>query len=179
MRRKRADFAHLCLLLWIIRRENINVNVHLIFFYHYIWLILKILLGTTAAQLIAGVENLTDGCIRGRFFPCFPHRDIRISSWLASWIRQGAVPMVTLNLQRAVPVGWAVPDAWHHQMVYGVGPKGEGQKYCVTFSQALSWNRCLFDEPFGGCAGTNSCAATLLSLCFKSQKTGCDVTMVC
>jgi len=32
--------------------------------------------------------------------------------------------VVTLNRQRAVPQGWVIPDAWHHQMVYGVGPKG-------------------------------------------------------
>ena len=38
----------------------------------------------------------------------------------------GAVPVVTLNLQKAVPSGHHVPDAWHHQMVFGVGPQGIG-----------------------------------------------------
>ena len=36
----------------------------------------------------------------------------------------GAVPLATLNLQRGVKPGWTVPDAWHHQMVYGVSSKG-------------------------------------------------------
>jgi len=37
----------------------------------------------------------------------------------------GAVPVATLNLQRGVKPGWTIPDAWHHQMVYGVSSKGE------------------------------------------------------
>ena len=36
----------------------------------------------------------------------------------------GAVPVVTLNLQKGVQAEVQMPDAWHHQMVYGVGPKG-------------------------------------------------------
>ena len=36
----------------------------------------------------------------------------------------GAVPVATLNLQRGVKPGWTIPDAWHHQMVYGVSGKG-------------------------------------------------------
>jgi len=44
----------------------------------------------------------------------------------------GAVPLLTLNLQRAVPRGWVIPDAWHHQMVYGVGPKGDFSIYLVN-----------------------------------------------
>ena len=39
--------------------------------------------------------------------------------------RSGAVPLLTLNLQKAVPLGYPIPDAWHHQMVYGVDQKGE------------------------------------------------------
>lgn len=37
----------------------------------------------------------------------------------------GAVPIATLNLQRGVKPGWTIPDAWHHQMIYGVSSKGE------------------------------------------------------
>ncbi len=37
---------------------------------------------------------------------------------------KGAVAVVTLNLQKGVPAEVQIPDAWHHQMVYGVGPKG-------------------------------------------------------
>ena len=39
----------------------------------------------------------------------------------------GAVPVATLNLQRGVKPGWTIPDAWHHQMVYGVSSKGKSQ----------------------------------------------------
>lgn len=34
------------------------------------------------------------------------------------------VPLCTLNLQKGVPPGQVIPDAWHHQVVYGIGPKG-------------------------------------------------------
>ena len=35
----------------------------------------------------------------------------------------GAVPIATLNLQRSkVRIGQTIPDAWHHQMIFGVGP---------------------------------------------------------
>ena len=36
----------------------------------------------------------------------------------------GAVPVVTLNLQQGVKGDRLIPDSWHHQMVYGVGPEG-------------------------------------------------------
>lgn len=36
----------------------------------------------------------------------------------------GAVPIATLNLQNGIAPGNPVPDAWHHQMVFGVGPRG-------------------------------------------------------
>jgi hypothetical protein len=36
----------------------------------------------------------------------------------------GAVPIATLNLQSGIAPGNPVPDAWHHQMVFGVGPRG-------------------------------------------------------
>lgn len=36
----------------------------------------------------------------------------------------GAIPIATLNLQRGVAPGIVIPDAWHHQMVFGVGPQG-------------------------------------------------------
>lgn len=37
----------------------------------------------------------------------------------------GAVPIATLNLQKGVKPGWTIPDAWHHQMIYGVSSKGK------------------------------------------------------
>jgi hypothetical protein len=36
----------------------------------------------------------------------------------------GAVPIATLNLQNGIAPGNPVPDAWHHQMIFGVGPRG-------------------------------------------------------
>lgn len=32
----------------------------------------------------------------------------------------GAVPILTLNLQRGVTSNSVVPDSWHHQMMYGI-----------------------------------------------------------
>ena len=35
----------------------------------------------------------------------------------------GAVPIATLNLQKGkVRPGQTIPDSWHHQMIFGVGP---------------------------------------------------------
>ena len=36
----------------------------------------------------------------------------------------GGVPVATLNLQVGVSQGETVPDAWHHQMIFGVGEQG-------------------------------------------------------
>jgi len=35
----------------------------------------------------------------------------------------GAVPIATLNLQNGIAPGSQVPDAWHHQMIFGVSPR--------------------------------------------------------
>ncbi|XP_064641142.1 uncharacterized protein LOC135495996 [Lineus longissimus] len=88
------------------------------------YLLSRSVAGTTSPDLIAGINSLTDGAIYGRFFSFYPRRKVDILRWLGYWISRGAVPLVTLNLQKAVPPGWVTPDAWHHQMVYGVGPKG-------------------------------------------------------
>lgn len=56
--------------------------------------------------------------------------------WFSFYLDIGAVPVATLNLQQGVKShqgvklqqggkSQSIPDAWHHQMVYGVGPKGE------------------------------------------------------
>ena len=39
-------------------------------------------------------------------------------------IISGGVPVATLNLQVGVVAGATIPDAWHHQMIFGVGPQG-------------------------------------------------------
>uniref|UniRef100_UPI0037E95418 uncharacterized protein isoform X1 n=1 Tax=Semicossyphus pulcher TaxID=241346 RepID=UPI0037E95418 len=78
--------------------------------------------GATHAQLIQGAEEASKGKVIGRFFHLHPHRLVRLVSWLARWIRKGAVPIATMNMQRAVPEGEEVPDAWHHQLIFGVAP---------------------------------------------------------
>lgn len=78
--------------------------------------------GATHQQLIDGAEQASDGRVLGRFFSLHPQRKVRLVPWLASWIRRGAVPVATMNMQRAVPAGEETPDAWHHQLIFGVGP---------------------------------------------------------
>jgi hypothetical protein len=46
----------------------------------------------------------------------------------------GAVPLATLNLQRGVKPGWTIPDAWHHQMIYGVSSKGNFSLYLLLIN---------------------------------------------
>lgn len=79
--------------------------------------------GTIHEDIIKGVTKLTDGHIVGRFFPFFPKRNIDLSWWLRNWLTLGAVPIATLNLQKLLIDG-SIPDAWHHQMIYGVSEKG-------------------------------------------------------
>lgn len=76
--------------------------------------------GATHAQLISGAEAASSGRVIGRFFHLYPHRRISLVRWLARWIQRGAVPVATMNMQRAVPKGEEIPDAWHHQLIFGV-----------------------------------------------------------
>ncbi|XP_070786950.1 uncharacterized protein [Enoplosus armatus] len=78
--------------------------------------------GATHAQLIRGAEEASKGEVLGRFFHLHPRRLVRLVPWLARWIRSGAVPVATMNMQLAVPEGEEVPDAWHHQLIFGVAP---------------------------------------------------------
>lgn len=77
--------------------------------------------GTTHEDLIDGLHKLSDGRIYARFFPMYPERVVNLNMWLSFWIENGAVPIATLNLQRGVQ---PIPDAWHHQMIYGVSKEG-------------------------------------------------------
>ncbi|KAF1371615.1 hypothetical protein PFLUV_G00270220 [Perca fluviatilis] len=78
--------------------------------------------GATHAQLIRGAEEASKGKVMGRFFHLHPRRLVRLIPWLARWIQNGAVPVATMNMQLAVPEGEEVPDAWHHQLIFGVAP---------------------------------------------------------
>lgn len=80
--------------------------------------------GATHDDLIRGAETASRGLVEGRFFHFFPRRRVSTLEWLAKWVKLGAVPLVTLNNQVAVPDGHIIPDAWHHQMIYGVSPDG-------------------------------------------------------
>ncbi|KAH9498189.1 hypothetical protein Btru_007917 [Bulinus truncatus] len=80
--------------------------------------------GTTAEELMRGVEKLSNGAVGGRFFHFWPPRKIKLLQWLAYWMKRGAIPMATLNLQQGPHSLWQVPDSWHHQMVYGVSHQG-------------------------------------------------------
>lgn len=59
----------------------------------------------------------------GRFFHLHPPRRVRLLPWLARWIRGGAVPVATMNMQAGVAPGDELPDAWHHQLVFGASLK--------------------------------------------------------
>ncbi|XP_067116864.1 uncharacterized protein [Osmerus mordax] len=78
--------------------------------------------GATHSQLIDGAEQASGGRVMGRFYHLHPRRHVRLVPWLAQWIRRGAVPVATMNMQKAVPEGEEIPDAWHHQLIFGVGP---------------------------------------------------------
>lgn len=78
--------------------------------------------GATHAQLISGAEEASKAKVMGRFFHLHPRRRVNLVPWLARWIRRGAVPVATMNMQLAVPEGEEVPDAWHHQLIFGVAP---------------------------------------------------------
>ncbi|XP_064077268.1 LOW QUALITY PROTEIN: uncharacterized protein LOC135194958 [Macrobrachium nipponense] len=88
------------------------------------YLLSRSVAGTTHKDLIEGVTLLSKGSIKAKFFHMFPKRAVQLSRWLAQWIGRGGVPLATLNLQVGVAVGQTIPDAWHHQMIFGVGPQG-------------------------------------------------------
>ena len=77
--------------------------------------------GCTHRDLIAGLYRLSDKRIYSRFFAMYPERLVNLQSWLGYWIKNGAVPIATLNLQKCEG---SIPDSWHHQMIFGVGPEG-------------------------------------------------------
>ncbi|XP_072513836.1 uncharacterized protein [Salminus brasiliensis] len=78
--------------------------------------------GATHHQLIDGAEQASGGRVLGRFFGFHPARRVKLVPWLARWIRRGAVPVATMNMQRGVAEGAEIPDAWHHQLIFGVAP---------------------------------------------------------
>ncbi|EFA05888.1 uncharacterized protein LOC100141576 [Tribolium castaneum] len=77
--------------------------------------------GCTHRDLIVGLYKLSEKRLYSRFFAMYPERVVNLQSWLGYWIKNGAVPIATLNLQKCEG---SIPDSWHHQMIFGVGPEG-------------------------------------------------------
>lgn len=77
--------------------------------------------GTTHEDIIDCLDKISNGTIYARFFHMYPERVVNLYTWLGFWIKNGAVPIATLNLQRCLGT---IPDAWHHQMIYGVDSNG-------------------------------------------------------
>jgi len=88
------------------------------------YLLSRSLAGCNHQDLIDGMQSVSGGTVVGRFFPMHK-RSVQLSSWLASWISRGCVPVATLNVQKAIlRPGQVIADAWHHQMIWGVAGRG-------------------------------------------------------
>ncbi|XP_068725062.1 uncharacterized protein [Montipora capricornis] len=88
------------------------------------YLLSRSVAGTTHQDLLDGLNKLTNGDVIGRFFHMYPERDFDLSKWLRYWLLNGAVPLATLNCQKVPLCTGMIPDAWHHQVIYGVSEKG-------------------------------------------------------
>ncbi|GJQ78325.1 hypothetical protein Trydic_g22160 [Trypoxylus dichotomus] len=86
------------------------------------YLLSRSIAGTTHKDIIDCLHKVTDGQVYARFFHMYPERVVNLRSWLVFWISKGAVPIATLNLQKCTT--GTIPDAWHHQMIFGVNSKG-------------------------------------------------------
>ena len=80
--------------------------------------------GATHEDIIRGMEILTSGKIIGRFFHMYPTVPSNLFQWMKTWMEMGGILVASLNLQQGVPEGIPLPDAWHHQMIYGVIESG-------------------------------------------------------
>lgn len=111
------------------------------------YLLSRSVAGCTAAALITGLQQASQGAVTARFFSMFPERVVSLSHWLANWISLGAVPIATLNLQAGVADPSQIPDAWHHQMIFGVSPRGvflANPVECV--SEGVLWHQLCSDS---------------------------------
>ncbi|KAG7201920.1 hypothetical protein KM043_004630 [Ampulex compressa] len=87
------------------------------------YLLSRSMAGSTHKDLARGISLCTNGTVVTKFFAFYPERNVSLSHWLHYWISKGAVPIATLNLQHCGE-GSDIPDAWHHQMIFGVGQSG-------------------------------------------------------
>ncbi|XP_017889057.1 uncharacterized protein LOC108630335 isoform X1 [Ceratina calcarata] len=79
--------------------------------------------GSTHNDIARGIALGTNGLAITKFFAFYPERKVSLSHWLHYWISKGAAPIATLNLQHCGE-GCDIPDAWHHQMIFGVAQAG-------------------------------------------------------
>lgn len=87
------------------------------------YLMSRSLAGSTHKDIARGISLSTNGAVITKFFAFYPERKVSLSHWLHYWISKGAAPIATLNLQHCGE-GSDIPDAWHHQMIFGVGQAG-------------------------------------------------------
>ncbi|XP_076178252.1 uncharacterized protein LOC143152243 [Ptiloglossa arizonensis] len=87
------------------------------------YLLSRSMAGSTHKDLARGIALCTNGSVITKFFAFYPERKVSLSHWLHYWISRGAAPIATLNLQHCGE-GCDIPDAWHHQMIFGVGQAG-------------------------------------------------------
>ena len=53
--------------------------------------------GSTHEDLSRGIENVTQGEMRSRFFSFHPPREVCLRHWLIYWMKKGCVPVLPLN----------------------------------------------------------------------------------
>lgn len=109
------------------------------------YLLSRSVAGATHEDIMAAIEQLTKGEVVSRFYPMYPAPPPDLFSWLKDWIEHGTVPLATLNLQKVVLLGEPIPDAWHHQTIFGVTSDGvyltnpsEVSKFSVIRQQLCS-----------------------------------------
>ncbi|XP_039277754.1 uncharacterized protein LOC111046183 isoform X2 [Nilaparvata lugens] len=91
------------------------------------YLLSRCMAGVTHHDIIKAVDAISQGSLYARFFCMYPPRSFSLLRWLASWMKKGAIALATLNPQRVGSTGGGgegLADCWHHQMVFGVGPRG-------------------------------------------------------
>ena len=58
--------------------------------------------GATHEDLIAAVQEVTDGACSGRFFHMYPCPDIELTSWIIDWIRKGRLAITHCYLHISI-----------------------------------------------------------------------------
>lgn len=88
------------------------------------YLISRSFAGVARENLIQGIHHASQGTLYAKFFQMYPRRDVVLSKWLFHWMKLGAVPIVTTNLQRDAATKLPTNETRHHQMIFGVSSKG-------------------------------------------------------